>query len=58
MKKILYFTVLLCSATIFSACESTPDQTINEAAQHFEKGVSGQGTLVERDWSEVTNEPN
>ena len=55
MKKIITL-ILLLSITVIIGCESTPDQTIGEAAQHIEKGVTGQGKLVERDWEEVTGD--
>jgi len=48
MKKLLLMLCLL-NIIFMIGCGSTPDETIVEAAEHFEKGLSGQGRMIEQD---------
>ena len=52
MKKFFFLGLTFLSMILNSGCE-TPQNTLNEASQDIQKGISGQGHLEERNWDEV-----
>lgn len=53
MKKIFLLTLALTSILInFAGCE-TPQNTLDQAGQNLQRGISGQGHLEERGWDDV-----